>query len=87
MHGILPKTYESCQFHCQMTYNVLQMMLPNSAKVYTIYFNNGPNPNCVTQIYLGKIQNLKVGGPGPPEKNSGGPRLMRPPGSATYGCG
>jgi len=63
---------------------MIKCITNDSAKILlnfkTIYFNNGPNPNCVTQTYLGKIQNLEVGGPVPcPEKDNGGPRPMRPP--------
>ena len=59
---ILPTFTKSCQ---------LQVTLPKYGKISAHFFslndlrNNGPNINCVTQTYLGKILNSKVGGSGP----------------------
>ena len=76
VHGVFWQTItESCRNYCQIRNNIDEIL----PKICNIFFIKGfalrldPYQLCYSNLrYLGKIRNLKVGGPGPPEIKVGG---------------
>jgi len=56
----------------------------NTAKKSATCFSLTVDPILIVLLKLSKIRHLEMEGSGLPRNKSGGPRPMRPPGSATY---